>query len=50
MSNEEMISTIQCFIHHKTNRQIRILKPKTPSQFLLLTSLYQKCIGFFIKH
>ncbi len=50
MRNEEMIAIVECFIHHKTNKQVRIAKPKTPHQFFLLTKAYEKCIGFFIKH
>lgn len=45
-----MIAIVECFIHHKTNKQVRIAKPKTPHQFFLLTKAYEKCIGFFIKH
>ena len=49
MSNEDMIAVLECFIHHKENKEIRIAKPKTPQQYLLLVSCYEKCIPFFIK-
>ena len=49
MRNEDMIAVIECFIHHKTDKQVRIAKPKTPQQYLLLTSCYEKCLPFFIK-
>jgi len=50
MANEEMIAVIECYIHHRKNKQVRIAKPKTPQQYLLLTKAYENCIGFFIKH
>jgi len=49
MSNEQMISVIECFIHHRTGKEIRIAKPITPQQYLLLSQAYENCIGFFIK-
>jgi hypothetical protein len=50
MRNEEMIAVVECFIHHRTNKQVRIAKPNTPQQYLLLTKAYEYCKGFFIKH
>ena len=49
MSNEQMIAVLECFIHHKTNQEVRIQKPRTPSQYLLLSKCYENCIGLFIK-
>jgi hypothetical protein len=49
MRNEDMIAVLECFIHHRTNKEIRIAKPRTPQQYLLLTQYYEKCIPFFIK-
>ena len=50
MSNEQMISMIECFLHHKVNRNIRIAKPRTPQQYMLLVKAYENCKDFFIKH
>jgi len=49
MSNDQMIMILECFIHHRTNKQIRIARPRTPQQYLLLSKAYENCIGFFIK-
>ena len=48
MSNEDMIAVLECFIHHRENKEIRIAKPKTPQQYLLLVSCYEKAIKNFI--
>jgi hypothetical protein len=50
MSNKEMISVIECFVHHRTGEQIRLTMPRTPQQYLLLTQAYEKCLPYFIKH
>jgi len=50
MDNKEMIAIVQCYIHHRTNKQVDIALPKTPNQYLLLTKAYEYCKGFFIKH
>jgi hypothetical protein len=50
MRNEDMIAIIECFIHHKTDKQIRITKPRTPQQYLLLSKAYENCKDYFIKH
>lgn len=50
MSNEQMIAVVECYIHHRTNKQVRIAKPKTPQQYLKLTQAYESCIGFFHKY
>ena len=50
MTNNEMIATIECYIHHRTNKQIRIQQPKGGNEFLLLVKAYENCKGFFIKH
>tara|TARA_R110000851_G_scaffold311442_1_gene471611 strand:- start:724 stop:876 length:153 start_codon:yes stop_codon:yes gene_type:complete len=49
MRVEAMIATVECFIHHRTFKEIRISKPRTPQQFFLLTKAYEKCKDFFIK-
>jgi hypothetical protein len=49
MSNEQMIAVVECYIHHRVNKEVRIAKPKTPQQYLLLTKAYENCIGFFYK-
>ena len=49
MNNPTMIATVECFIHHKTNKQIRISQPRTPQQFFLLTKAYESCKDYFIK-
>ena len=49
MSNEQMIAVLECFIHHKTDKEVRIAKPRTPQQYLLLSKCYEDCIGFFTK-
>jgi hypothetical protein len=49
MSNEQMIAVVECFIHHRTNKEVRIARPRTPQQYLLLSKAYENCIGFFIK-
>lgn len=50
MNNKTMIATVECFIHHKTDKQIRIAQPKTPNQFYLLSKAYENCKDYFIKH
>jgi hypothetical protein len=50
MNNLEMIATIECYLHHKLDKEIRLNEPKTPRQFFLLTKAYENCKGFFIKH
>jgi hypothetical protein len=49
MRNEEMIAMVECFIHHKTGKQIRIEKPRNHHDFFLLTKAFENCKGFFIK-
>jgi hypothetical protein len=49
MENEEMIAVVECFLHHRTDKEIRISKPTKPSHYLLLTKAYENCKGFFIK-
>lgn len=49
MSNEQMIAVVECFIHHKTNKQVRIAKPTKPQHFLLLTKAYENSLPYFIK-
>ena len=49
MSNEEMIAVVECYIHHRVDKEVRIAKPKTPQQYLLLAKAYENCIGFFYK-
>jgi len=49
MSNEQMIAVVECFIHHRTGKEIRIAKPTRPNHFLLLSKAYEICKGFFIK-
>ena len=44
-----MIAIVECFLHHKTGKQIRISKPTTPSHYLLLTKAYENCKAYFIK-
>jgi|TARA_R110000772_G_scaffold84281_2_gene178010 hypothetical protein len=50
MRNEEMIATVECYIHHRTDKEIRIARPRNSNQFFLLTKAYENCKGFFIKH
>ena len=50
MDNLQMIATIECYIHHKTGKEIRIAKPKTHQDFYLLTKAYENFKAFFIKH
>ena len=50
MGNEQMIAFVECFIHHRTGKEVRIAKPTKPSHYLLLTKAYENCKGFFIKH
>jgi len=50
MNNETMIAILECFIHHRTGKEVRIAKPKNPHQFFLLTKAYENCKDFFIKH
>lgn len=45
-----MIAIVECYIHHRTNKQVRIAKPRTPQQFLKLTKAYESCYRFFIKN
>ena len=49
MDNREMIATVECYIHHRTNKQIRIAPIKAKDLFLL-TKAYENCKAFFIKH
>jgi hypothetical protein len=44
-----MISVVECYIHHKKNKEVRIARPRTPQQYMLLVKAYENCIGFFIK-
>ena len=50
MNNEQMIAFVECFIHHRTGKEVRIAKPTKPNHYLLLTKAYENCKGFFIKH
>jgi len=50
MSNEDMIAVLQCYIHHRTDKEITIAKPKTPQQHLLLVKAYESCIKYFKKN
>jgi hypothetical protein len=50
MRNEDMIAIVECYIHHRTDKNIRITKPRTPKQYLLLSKAYENCKDFFIKH
>ena len=50
MGNLEMIATIECYIHHKTGKEIRISQPKNHNHFFLLTKAYESCKNYFIKH
>ena len=49
MRNEDMIAVLQCYIHHRTDKEITIAKPKTPQQYLLLVKAYENCVSYFIK-
>jgi len=49
MDNNQMIAVVECFLHHRTGKEIRISKPNKPSHYLLLTRAYENCKGFFIK-
>jgi len=49
MDNREMIAIVECFIHHRTGKQIRIAKPSKPNHYLLLTKAYENCKAYFIK-
>ena len=49
MSNDQMIMIIECFIHHRAGKQVRISRPRTPQQYLLLAKMYENCIGWFVK-
>jgi uncharacterized Fe-S cluster-containing radical SAM superfamily enzyme len=48
MDNLQMIATIQCYIHHRTGREVNINQPRTHEQFFLLVKAYESCKGFFI--
>lgn len=50
LDNKQMIATLECYIHHRKNKEVRIAQPKTPQQYLLLTKAYEHCIKYFIKH
>jgi len=50
MNNNQMIATVECFIHHRKNKEIRIAQPRTHNDFYLLSLAYEKCKDFFIKH
>ena len=50
MRNDEMIATVECYIHHLKDEEVRIAKPKNHHQFYLLSLAYEKCKDFFIKH
>lgn len=43
-----MIATVECYIHHRTNKEIRIAKPKTANQYYLLSLAFDKCKGYFL--
>jgi len=45
-----MIAIIESYIHHKTGKEVRISKPRTPQQFLKLTKAYESCYRYFIKN
>ena len=47
--NLKMIATVQCFIHHRANKVVSIMQPRTPQQFFLLTKAYESCKDYFIK-
>jgi len=49
MSNIQMIAIVECFIHHRTGKQVRISKPTKPQHFLLLTKAYENSLPYFIK-
>ena len=49
MENKEMVATVECFIHHRTGKEIRIAAIKTKDLFLL-TKAYENCKAYFIKH
>jgi len=49
MSNVQMIAIVECFIHHRTGKQVRISKPTKPQHFLLLTKAYENSLPYFIK-
>ena len=40
MNIEEMVSLVQCYIHHMTGKQIVITKPRGGKQYFLLTKAY----------
>ncbi len=50
MSIEQMIATVECYIHHKKNVQVRIRKPQNPHHYFLLSKAYENCIEYFIKN
>ena len=50
MNVQQMIAMVQCYIHHKTGKEIQISQPKNPSHFFLLSKAYENCKGYFIKH
>jgi hypothetical protein len=50
MDNLQMIAMVECFIHHKTGKEIRIAKPNKPNQYLLLVKAFENCKHFFIKN
>ena len=49
MDNRQMIAVVECFIHHRTGKQIRIAKPMSHNEFFLLTKAYENCKAYFIK-
>ena len=49
MDNRQMIAVVECFIHHRTGKQIRIRKPMSHNEFFLLTKAYENCKAYFIK-
>ena len=49
MDVKTMVATVQCFIHHRTGKEVRIA-PVKPQHLFLLTKAYENCKGFFIKH
>ena len=50
MNNETMIAIVECYIHHRTDKKVRVRKPITHNEFFLLTKAYENCKDFFIKH
>lgn len=49
MQNEQMIATVECYIHHKTDKEVRIAMPRNHDQFFKLVKAYENCKNFFIK-